>query len=57
MDKDRVEGAATEAGGNVKKTAGDVTGDQKLKAEGMLDQIKGRIQNAIGRLKQRFAGK
>ncbi|HVL73099.1 MAG TPA: CsbD family protein [Beijerinckiaceae bacterium] len=57
MNKDRVEGAATEARGNVKEASGKVTGDQKLQAEGMLDCIKGRIQNLFGRIKDRFGGK
>jgi uncharacterized protein YjbJ (UPF0337 family) len=51
MDKDRVEGAATRFSGKAKETAGRVTGDQKLRSEGMVDQIKGKIQNAIGGLK------
>jgi uncharacterized protein YjbJ (UPF0337 family) len=51
MDKDRVEGAATRLSGKAKETAGRVTGDQKLRSEGMVDQIKGKIQNAIGGLK------
>ena len=57
MNKDRVEGAATEARGNVKEASGKVTGDQKLQAEGMLDCIKRRIQNLFGRIKDRFGGK
>jgi uncharacterized protein YjbJ (UPF0337 family) len=51
MDKDRIEGAATNFGGKVKQTAGNVTGDQKLKSEGVFDQIKGKLQNAVGGLK------
>jgi uncharacterized protein YjbJ (UPF0337 family) len=54
MDKDRIEGAATNLGGKAKETAGNVTGDQKLKSEGVVDQIKGKLQNAIGGLKDLF---
>lgn len=50
-DHDRIEGAATKMGGKLKETAGDITGDEKLKAEGKADQIKGKTQNAIGGLK------
>lgn len=50
-DHDRIEGAATNMGGKLKETAGDITGDEKLKAEGKADQIKGKTQNAIGGLK------
>ena len=48
---DRVEGAAKNMGGKVKEAAGDVTGDEKLKAEGKADQIEGKTQNAVGGVK------
>ena len=35
MDKDRVKGSATNLGGKVKEGAGDLTGDKKLKSEGV----------------------
>ena len=35
-------------GGKVKEVAGKATGDQKLKGEGVMDQTKGKVQNAIG---------
>jgi uncharacterized protein YjbJ (UPF0337 family) len=50
-DHDRVEGAAKNLGGNIKEAAGKLTGDEKLKAEGRADQVTGRIQNAVGGLK------
>ena len=57
MDKDRVKGSATNLGGKVKKGAGNVTGDQKLKNEGVLDQVKGKVQNAVGGIKDAIKGK
>ncbi len=51
MDKDRVKGSATNVGGKVKEGAGDLTGDKKLKNEGILDQVMGRVRNAIGGIK------
>jgi uncharacterized protein YjbJ (UPF0337 family) len=54
MDKDRIKGAATNLGGKAKQTTGNVTGDQKLKSEGMVDQIRGKLQNAVGGLKDLF---
>jgi len=54
MDNDRIKGSATNLGGKTKETAGNVTGDQKLKSEGVVDQIKGKLQNAIGGLKDMF---
>jgi uncharacterized protein YjbJ (UPF0337 family) len=50
-DHDRVEGAAKNMGGNIKEAAGKITGDEKLKAEGRADQAEGKIQNAVGGLK------
>jgi uncharacterized protein YjbJ (UPF0337 family) len=57
MDKDRVKGSATNLGGKVKEGAGDVTGDKKLKSEGVADQVKGKVQNAVGGIKDAIKGK
>ena len=57
MDKDRVRGSATNVGGKVKEGAGRVTGDEKLKSEGVLDQAKGKVQNAVGGVKDAIKGK
>ncbi len=56
MDRDRVEGSSRKLEGDVKETAGRVTGDQKLQAEGAMDKIKGKIQNAIGSVKDALRG-
>lgn len=53
MDKDRVEGAATNIKGKVKEGVGRMTGDSKTEAEGKADQIKGKAQNAVGGLKDK----
>lgn len=50
-DHDRVEGAVKNLGGNIKEAAGKLTGDEKLKAEGRADQVEGKVQNAVGGLK------
>ena len=57
MDKDRVKGSATNMGGKAKKMAGKATGDQKLKSEGAADQVKGKVQNAAGGIKDALKGK
>jgi uncharacterized protein YjbJ (UPF0337 family) len=57
MDKDRVKGSATNMGGKAKKMAGKATGDQKLKSEGAADQVKGKVQNAAGGIKDAMKGK
>lgn len=50
-DHDRIEGAAKNMGGKVKEAAGDLTGDQKMKAEGKADQMEGKVQNTVGGVK------
>lgn len=56
-DHDRIEGAAKQAGGNIKEAAGKVTGDEKLQAEGRADQVEGKIQNTVGGIKDAVRGK
>ncbi|ACL56658.1 CsbD family protein [Methylobacterium nodulans] len=56
MDKDRIEGAATNMGGKIKEGAGKITGDEKLRSEGLADQIKGKVQNTVGAVKDALKG-
>ena len=51
MDKDRVEGSAKQAKGALKKVMGKVTGDAKLQTEGATDKAVGKVQNAVGGMK------
>lgn len=51
MDKDRIAGAAKQAKGTVKEAVGKVLGDAKLTAEGKSDKVEGKIQNAVGSIK------
>ncbi|MDI1281682.1 CsbD family protein [Brevundimonas sp.] len=55
-DQDRIDGAAKNLGGKAKEFAGKVTGDEKLKAEGQADQVSGKVQNAIGGIKDSLKG-
>ena len=57
MDKDRIKGSAEQAKGAFKETAGKLTGDAKLENEGKMDKAAGKIQNAIGGLKDTLRGK
>jgi uncharacterized protein YjbJ (UPF0337 family) len=57
MDKDRIEGSATNLGGKLKEGAGKVTGDEKLQNEGVVDQVKGKVQNVVGGIKDAIKGK
>ena len=56
MNKDRIQGSVEQAKGKVKEVAGKVTGDSKLEREGKTDQVKGKIQNTIGGLKDTVRG-
>jgi len=55
-DQDRIEGAARNIGGKLKEAAGKLTGDEKLKAEGRADQVAGKVQNAVGGVKDALKG-
>ena len=51
MDKDRIAGAARSIKGSVKKAIGKVTGDAKLQSDGKAQRTAGKIQNAVGGMK------
>lgn len=51
MNKDRIVGAAKQMKGAVESAVGAVTGDAKLKADGQADKLEGKVQNAVGGLK------
>jgi uncharacterized protein YjbJ (UPF0337 family) len=48
MDKEHVKGMADKAKGAIKDTAGKITGDRGLQAEGKMDKAKGAAHNAVG---------
>ena len=51
MDKGRIAGAARNIKGSIKEVVGKVVGDAKLQSDGKADQVAGKIQNAIGGIK------
>ena len=57
MDKDRIKGSAQQSKGTFKEVAGKVLGDAKLEAEGKSDKAAGKVQNALGGLKDTLRGK
>ena len=57
MDKDRIKGSAEQAKGAVKEAAGKILGDKKLETEGQTEKAVGKVQNAIGGLKDTLRGK
>ncbi|AYO84317.1 MULTISPECIES: CsbD family protein [Methylobacterium] len=48
---DKIKGLANEAVGNVKQAAGNVTGNDKLVAEGKAQELKGEAQKTVGDVK------
>jgi uncharacterized protein YjbJ (UPF0337 family) len=52
MNKDQVQGRATEAKGDIKEAAGKMVGNQKLQGEGLIDQAKGKTQAGYGDAKE-----
>ncbi|MFZ1774398.1 MAG: CsbD family protein [Rhizobiaceae bacterium] len=57
MDKDRIIGSAKVVAGKLKEAVGKAVGDAKLEAEGAADTIEGKVQNAIGGVKDAIKGK
>jgi len=51
MDKDRIAGAAKNLKGSIKEAVGKLVGDTKLQTDGKADKVAGKIQNAVGGLK------
>jgi uncharacterized protein YjbJ (UPF0337 family) len=45
---DKVKGLKDEAIGNIKQGIGKVTGNDKLRAEGVVQEKKGQVEKAIG---------
>lgn len=51
MHKDEMKGSARQAGGAMKEAAGKITGDEKLRREGAVDQAHGKVEKAAGSIK------
>jgi len=51
MDKDRIAGSVKEIKGSVKQAVGKAVGDAKLESDGRADKAEGKVQNAIGGVK------
>ncbi|MFZ1086431.1 MAG: CsbD family protein [Terracidiphilus sp.] len=52
MNQDRVKGIIDEVAGSAKRKAGELTGNQRLQAEGALQQVKGKAEGAWGKAKE-----
>lgn len=56
MNTDRVVGSGKEVKGEIKKQAGDLTGDRDLKDEGRADKAEGKIDKLVGKVKDFIRG-
>jgi uncharacterized protein YjbJ (UPF0337 family) len=52
MNSDRIKGTVDEAAGLAKRKAGELTGSTKLEVEGMVQQVKGKVENAWGKARE-----
>lgn len=55
MNEDMLAGEGRDIVGKVKETAGDVTGDGALQAEGLGDQLRGKAQKVVGAARDALA--
>lgn len=51
MDKDRIKGKMDEVAGRAKRQAGEWTGDKEAQSEGAMGEVKGKVQNTWGKVK------
>jgi uncharacterized protein YjbJ (UPF0337 family) len=51
MNKDKIEGATQKGVGAVKDAVGKMTGNDKLRAEGLGDKIAGTAKESVGKVK------
>ena len=56
MNDDQLSGEGRDLGGKIKETAGDVTGNSSLRAEGLADQIQGKAQKVYGAATDAISG-
>ena len=56
IDKDQVVGSTKTVKGKIKEALSKSVGDAKLEAEGTAEKIEGKVQNAVGGLKDAIQG-
>jgi len=52
--KDKLEGKFHEVKGTIKEVAGELSDNPKLKAEGTIEKVAGKVQGKVGEVKQVF---
>jgi uncharacterized protein YjbJ (UPF0337 family) len=56
MNNDRIKGTIDEVVGSAKRKAGGLTGNTPLQVKGIAQQVKGKLENALGKVKDAAAG-
>lgn len=56
MDKDRIKGQAKDVIGSAKETIGKATGDKETERSGQADQVEGKVQKGVGKVKDTLHG-
>ena len=56
MDKDRIKGKMDEMAGRAKRQVGEWTGDTETQGKGAAEEVKGKVQNAWGNVKDAARG-
>jgi uncharacterized protein YjbJ (UPF0337 family) len=56
MSDDYLQGEGRDIGGKIKETAGDVVGDPGLQAEGLSDQLAGKVQKVSASVRDAVSG-
>lgn len=51
MNKDRIEGKVKDVAGRVERQAGEWADDPKMQVHGAAKQAEGKVQNAVGQVK------
>ena len=51
VDSNQIKGGAKELGGTIKEAAGKLVGNERLQAEGEIDQAAGKTQKNYGKVK------
>jgi uncharacterized protein YjbJ (UPF0337 family) len=54
MNKDQVKGRFEQVKGEAKEQWGNVTDDRSIANEGKVDKVKGKLQEKIGEVKNKF---
>ena len=56
MNRNRVNGTIDEVVGSAKRTAGKLTGNTPLQVKGIAQQVKGKLENTLGKAKDAVRG-